>query len=200
MAAGVYDDNAAATSAPDAAWTPKNGTQPPRACPGDAATVARATRAISVSYDRGVALYFSFGSNMSSARLRARVGGIEVVGRAQLPGHRHAFDKLGADGTGKGNVSASQDPSAVEVWGALYELETPQLARLDQFEGGYDRTWVEVHVDGARLRALTYVAHQSHQGLLPSPGYLEHYLRGMQEHGIPDAYVRFIRQLAARPS
>ena len=46
-------------------------------------------------------LYFAYGSNLSSARMAARVPSARVVARAQLPGHALRFHKVGRDGSAK---------------------------------------------------------------------------------------------------
>lgn len=134
-------------------------------------------------------LYFAFGSNMSSPRLQDRVGRVEVLGRALLEQHVHAFDKLGRDGTGKGNIIRS---AGVGVWGAVYRLSGSQLAILDGFEGGYERARIGVWQGSDRRTAETYVARQRHPGLRPADDYVRHYLDGVEEHGIPEDYLRAI--------
>lgn len=49
----------------------------------------------------GNILYFAYGSNMSSARLRARVPSCRPIGIAFLPGHELRFHKRSKDGSGK---------------------------------------------------------------------------------------------------
>jgi len=87
-------------------------------------------------------LYFAYGSNLSSARLRARLEEVEVVGPAVLAEHRLALDKRGHDGSAKANVV--RHPGE-RVWGVVYELATAHVEVLDRFEGGYERVGVEVH-------------------------------------------------------
>lgn len=78
--------------------------------------------------------YFAYGSNMSRARLEARLGRVADLGRAQCHERRHRFSKLGRDGTGKGNIEAVAD---ARVWGVLYQLDGGQLDRLIEIESGY---------------------------------------------------------------
>ena len=47
------------------------------------------------------ALYFAYGSNLSSPRLRARVPSARPEGVARLEGQRLALDKPGRDGTAR---------------------------------------------------------------------------------------------------
>lgn len=133
-------------------------------------------------------LYFAYGSNMSRARLEARVGWVRDFGRAQLHGYRHRFSKLGQDGTGKGNIEAE---GGAWVWGVLYELSAEQFETLRGFEGGYRSIQLTARspVDATPRRALSFVAERIVAELSPTPAYLEHYRVGMREHGVPADYV-----------
>lgn len=135
--------------------------------------------------------YFAYGSNMSSLRLRRRVGPLIDHGWAMLHDFAHLFDKRGADGTAKGNVV--RRPGSV-VHGVLYELEPSQLEKLDRYEGGYARIEIEVNLHAGRIFALTYTAHaaQRAEGLEPARSYLDHYLRGAEEHRLPGEYLERI--------
>jgi gamma-glutamylcyclotransferase len=135
-----------------------------------------------------VRLYFAYGSNMCSRRLRERVGEAESRGRAVLDGFRHRFDKRGTDGTGKGNLVPG--PRA-RVYGVAYALAPGQLDRLDEFERGYRRLEVTIAVGGDERAAVTYVALEEMrmEGLAVAHEYIEHYLRGAREHALPEGYV-----------
>ncbi|RMD60293.1 MAG: gamma-glutamylcyclotransferase, partial [Planctomycetota bacterium] len=61
-------------------------------------------------------LYFAYGSNMSTPRLRRRVSRAVPVATARLPGCRLAFHKLGADGSGKCDACPAGRAEEV-VWG-----------------------------------------------------------------------------------
>ncbi|HLT36829.1 MAG TPA: gamma-glutamylcyclotransferase family protein [Enhygromyxa sp.] len=125
--------------------------------------------------------YFAYGSNMSRARLETRVGPVVDLGRARCPGRRHAFSKLGRDGTGKGNIEVVRGEL---VWGVVYELESPQLERLIELEFGYRLIELELETT-----VLSFEALEPCPGLAPSREYLEHYVAGIREHQIPDAYL-----------
>lgn len=134
--------------------------------------------------------YFAYGSNMSRARIEARLGSVRRLGRAELGDHDHAFDKLGRDGTGKGNVRRRPGH---RVFGVVYELSLAQADALHHFEGGYEKIAIEVHLaDGTRAGAFTYQAIEPMSGLRPTAEYFSHYTVGMRENELPDAYVRAI--------
>ena len=134
--------------------------------------------------------YFAYGSNMNLGRLTARVGKVEVVGTATLTGYRHLFNKLGSDGTAKGNVEV--EPSGM-VWGVLYSVSYRQLEVLDAHEGGYNRLDIRVALScGARFAAMTYRSRKTDPRLRPTPEYLQHYLVGAAQHELPEDYMRAI--------
>jgi hypothetical protein len=134
--------------------------------------------------------YFAFGSNMSRRRLEERVGVVNLVGRASLPGYEHRFDKFGFDGTAKGNIAAQRGET---VHGVLYRLTTRQLSVLTGYEGGYRGLDVEVSLlGGGVFVAHTFVALKPGCDVEPSEEYLVHYARGMAEHGLPRTYANRI--------
>lgn len=137
-------------------------------------------------------LYFAYGSNMSSARLRARIGGARALGVARLDDFDLVFDKPGQDGTAKANLRPR--PTAA-THGVLWELEPQALDVLDTYEPGYTR---HRHLVGAatgrvgamgesQLEAWIYLHPGSQRGLAPSPEYLGHLIEGAREHGLPAA-------------
>jgi len=140
-------------------------------------------------------LYFAYGSNMARARLEKRVGRVEDFGWASLHGWRHGFEKRGSDGSGKGTIAP--DPADV-VHGVLYALSDPQLTILHGIEVGYRTLELDVLVRSSdvRLRAVTYRAMASVGALRPSRDYVDHYVTGVREHGLPPDYLQLILALA----
>jgi len=132
-------------------------------------------------------LYFAYGSNLSSTRLRERLGAVDIVGVALLPDYRHCFDKHGADGTAKGNVVAAV---GARVLGVVYEVDLDQLSRLAVIEGGYRQMDVRVSVSDAAVVAVSFEALVRVHDLEPTADYLEHYRRGFVEHDFPEDYRR----------
>lgn len=138
--------------------------------------------------------YFAYGSNMLRARLQARIGRVEDFGWSTLHHHRHGFEKRGADGTGKGTIAPH--PS-LRVHGVLYAITDGQLAELHRFEGGYRMIEIDVvqQSSAAELRAVSYTAIRLVGPLTPTEEYLDYYERGMREHGLPEAYIRWVLDL-----
>jgi hypothetical protein len=126
--------------------------------------------------------YFAYGSNMSRSRIEARLGSVVDLGPARCSNRLHRFSKLGLDGTGKGNIEAFVGGL---VWGVVYELDVVQLERLVEFESGYRTIELELELGVA----ISFEAEQPKLGLTPSREYVEHYVAGIREHGIPEDYL-----------
>lgn len=146
-------------------------------------------------------LYFAYGSNMSTARLRARVPSAEVRGRARLPGHALRFHKASeADGSAKCDACATGVP-ADAVLGVVFRIDPAERRHLDRAEGlgvGYAVKEVEVHLAaGGNVAAFTYYAVAIDPTLRPFHWYKEHVLRGAAEHALPGPYRAAIEAVAS---
>lgn len=142
-------------------------------------------------------LYFAYGSNLSSARLRARIEDVQPVGPALLADHRLALNKRGHDGSAKANLVVHPGES---VWGVLYRLPRRHLEALDRFEGGYAREAVRVQPrEGGFLEAVTYRSQRLVEGWLPFDWYRAHLVEGAREHGLPAAWIARLEALPFQP-
>lgn len=144
-------------------------------------------------------LYFGYGSNMPKARIEARLGHVERLGAAWLPGWRLAFHKRGADGSGKCDAVPTHHPGD-RLWGALDRLTEDQMEGLDRIEQGYDRRTVEVRFEEGSRTAGLYVAREDRidPELRPWRWYKELVLAGAREIGLPADYTASIREVASR--
>lgn len=136
-------------------------------------------------------LNFAYGSNMSAARLRARVPSARVIGRGLLHGHRLVWHKISKDGSGKCDVVASDAPGAV-VHGVVYRIDQVEKATLDRAEGlgrGYAERQVTVQVGDERIVATMYYATHTDPSLRPYSWYHAHVLTGAYEHELPSEYI-----------
>lgn len=140
-------------------------------------------------------LYFAFGSNMLTSRLKRRCPSARVVTRAFAPGHRVAFAKLSEDTSGKATLVSCDGPPFAA--GLVYELSANDLAELDRFEGpGYRREDdfpVTCLDSGRTVRAFTYLAKEAASGLRPYDWYLAMVLAGLAENGIGHEYAGQLR-------
>jgi uncharacterized protein (TIGR00369 family) len=139
-----------------------------------------------------VALYFAYGSNMASARLRERAPAARALGATLLPGYAWRCNKRSADGTGRANLVPER---GAETWGVLYEIHERDWEALDRAEGGYARIAVEVIRDGVRGSAQTYVSDRIADAWSPAPWYLGLVIAGAREHALPPAWIAAIEAL-----
>jgi hypothetical protein len=146
-------------------------------------------------------LYFAYGSNLYSPRLRFRVPTCRVAATASLSDHRLIFHKQSIDGSAKCDAIAD---TGQETLGVIYEIDGAELLSLRSAEGvgnGYGESTVKVRDrQGEEVPCLIYLAASSHINatLLPYTWYHDFVLRGCREHGFPDAYVsRFVLAVRA---
>ncbi|NND65969.1 MAG: gamma-glutamylcyclotransferase [Halioglobus sp.] len=136
--------------------------------------------------------YFSYGSNLSLARMSARVPSASVDFVACVKGHSMKYRKIGRDGSAKCDLVESLGDGG-EVWGVIYHIDPAEKPGLDRAEGlgsGYEMKELAVPgPDGTTVSAFTYYATHFSEGLKPYPWYVEHVLRGAAEHGLPNDYI-----------
>jgi gamma-glutamylcyclotransferase (GGCT)/AIG2-like uncharacterized protein YtfP len=146
-------------------------------------------------------IYFAYGSNMSSKRLRAagRVPAAKALGSAVLRDYALRWHKVSKDGSGKCDVVAA--PGEV-VHGVLFRIPAQELGRLDGVEGcgyGYERCDLMVEHRGQSVRAFAYQATNTDPTLQPFDCYKAHVLRGAIEFGLPTEYQRMIEEVESNP-
>ncbi|TMP12122.1 gamma-glutamylcyclotransferase [Pseudoalteromonas sp. S3178] len=132
---------------------------------------------------------FSFGSNMSSNRLLARLPQAKRVGTAVLKGYELTFNMLFKDGSGKCSIQKNDDKNAL-VYGVVYEVNEAEKAVLDTIEGpGYDCVAIKpTLLDGEQIEAHCYIANTHDNDVLPYDWYIQHVHRGALEAGVPKEY------------
>lgn len=141
-------------------------------------------------------LYFSYGSNMSSARLLARVPSARLITTATLIEHELRFHKRSVDGSGKCDAFQTGD-SNHQVIGAVFEIDAREKPDLDRHEGvgyGYEEKEVTlIHSSGREIMAYSYYATHIDEGLKPYHWYKHHVLTGARENRLPTSYInRFL--------
>jgi hypothetical protein len=138
-------------------------------------------------------VYFAYGSNMSTARLRERMPSCKPLGIGTLPGYVLRFHKRSKDRSGKCNAFASGKESS--VIGVLFGFDPAERAKLDAAEGvgsGYEHAIVTVINDkGRRRKVLTYLATPEYidDSLKPYSWYKDFVLAGGKEHGLPQDHI-----------
>ena len=144
--------------------------------------------------------YLAYGSNLHPGRLGARVAIETLLGTVPLPGWRLAFDKRGADGSGKCDLKYTGDAGDC-AWGAIYALDAAAKATLDAIEGlgkGYGEREIVVPAFDA---VVLYVALPAalDATLVPFDWYHELVLAGARHHAFPASYLASIAAVATRP-
>jgi gamma-glutamylcyclotransferase len=141
-------------------------------------------------------LYFAYGSNMPTKRLRSRIASAKPLGIGQIYGKRMVCNKKGKDGSGKANLTDSPGDT---TWGVLYEVTAFDLKELDRMEVGYDRVPVEISTsEGVAMKAETYISTVLTDDPVAYDWYKELMLSGAKEHGLPKGYINYLEQLPAR--
>lgn len=149
----------------------------------------------------GTFLYFAYGSNMFTRRLRARAPSALVVGAGFVEGHHIWFDKVGADGSGKCDIRASSNP-ADRVHGVLFSIDVRDRSRLEQAEGlggGYRNHETQVTNKAGVSTAVLYLAVDTNPQLQPYDWYKEIVIAGAVEHALPADYVESLRAVGSYP-
>lgn len=144
-------------------------------------------------------VYFAYGSNMLTTRMRERCPSAIPMGRA-APGYGLTFDKVGRDGSGKATIGLASSDERVE--GVLFNIREADLPALDKAEGGYvrhDRFPVLPEGSSAPLAAVTYIAppQNCRDGLCPFDWYLELIRAGLRENGFPEEYANRLSRIRA---
>ncbi len=146
-------------------------------------------------------LYFAYGSNLCSDRLRERAPTAVFVGTGFLPGHDLRFHKKGRDGTGKADAYPAGIPTD-RVWGALAEIAPGDWDGLDHFEPGYSRVGVGIRATGGGVRqATTYLASVDaiDGDVAPAAWYLDLVIRGARARGLPLDYIDALSMVETIP-
>ena len=146
--------------------------------------------------------YFAYGSNLSTARFKARLPRAQFISTATLTGHRLCFHKVSEDGSGKCDIVASNDSGDL-VHGVVYEIDQTERLILDEIEGagtGYDPIEISVTNAGGQITdAFSYQASITDSAKLPYSWYHAFVLAGAKEHGFPEDYVASIEAIETIP-
>lgn len=140
-------------------------------------------------------LYFAYGSNMSTRRLRKRTPSAKPLGIGQILEHQLIFHKIGRDGSAKCDIHQTGRASDM-VWGVLFAISTDERHRLDRAEGlgyGYEYKTVRVKSNESVIEAGAYYATHIDTSLRPFDWYLNFVLQGAKEHGLPNSYLNSLK-------
>ena len=146
-------------------------------------------------------LYFAYGSNMLTERLRARCPSARGICLAMADGYQLAFSKIGRDGSGKATLIATGRTDDT-VHGVIFEIQQTERASLDRAEGGYHRddmfASVRFHCR-TPLVSATYMAppRLCQDNLQPFDWYRDLVVAGAREHGLPTPYMDRVLDVGA---
>ena len=136
---------------------------------------------------------FAYGSNLRTARLKARVPSAEPIAVGHVKQRQLVFHKRSEDGSAKADARWT----GVEhhrVWGVVFRIAAAEKPILDEYEFlgiGYDETEVNVIHETGVLNAWLYQARDEaiDESLLPYDWYHEFVVQGAREHRLPDDYI-----------
>ena len=146
-------------------------------------------------------IYFAYGSNMFSRWLRTRTPSATEIGIAYVGSRRLTFDKVSCDGSGKCDMESTPRETDC-VYGVLYEIARGEKAELDKAEGrgkGYEEKSVKVTTPAGHVDATAYIATKKEPALRPYHWYKALVVAGAAEHGLPAAYVEWLRTVEPKP-
>ena len=145
-------------------------------------------------------IYFAYGSNMLTRRLRERTPSARVVGVATLAGHELRWHKVSKDGSAKCDIVRAETPRSC-VTGVVFEIAVADKAALDLAEGlgkGCKDYAVEVHCAHDTMKAQTYCATNIDPLARPYAWYKALVVAGAKEHGLPAAHVAALEAVATK--
>jgi len=145
-------------------------------------------------------LAFAYGSNMLLSRIKGRCPSAAALGVAELRGYELRWHKRSQDGSGKCDVIAVDEESAV-VFGVLYRIAVDEKPALDEAEGlgnGYEEQSVTVMCNGKPLAASAYCATAVDVSLSPYTWYKALVVAGAVENALPTSYVKGLESTEAK--
>lgn len=142
---------------------------------------------------------FAYGSNMPTARIRARCPSAKALGVAELHAYEIRWHKASKDKSGKADIVES-DVDDASVFGVLYEISPEEKPALDAAEGlsnGYEEVRIVVVHNGDEATVTAYQATKTDPNLKPYTWYKALAAFGAKEHGLPAAYIAQIEAVPA---
>jgi gamma-glutamylcyclotransferase len=146
-------------------------------------------------------LYFAYGSNMLTRRLKGRTPSADAVSTGFVEGHSLIFDKVSSDCSGKADIEVSGSP-ADRVYGVLFSIATEEESSLDRAEGlgkGYRKDEVQVVTPNGVAVAIAYIATEKDPAYQPYHWYKALVIAGAVEHNLPDSYIEWLRTVDSKP-
>jgi gamma-glutamylcyclotransferase (GGCT)/AIG2-like uncharacterized protein YtfP len=124
--------------------------------------------------------------------MRERCPGSRVLFRARLHAHRLDFTYYSGSRWKGGTADIVPDDAAI-VWGVVYAMGDGDFAKLDRWEGGYERVLLRVEDDEGRAHEVTSYSVRDKGSFAPHEIYLGKILRAAERLGFPGEYVEGLR-------
>lgn len=137
-------------------------------------------------------LYFAYGSNLDERQMLERCPDSRRAFRARLRGHRLDFSHFSASRWQGGTADIVPDNAEI-VWGLVYEMGDGDFAKLDRWEGGYERVTLCVEDDAGIQHEVTSYAVREKGSFRPHEVYLGKILSAAERLGFPSEYVAELR-------
>jgi cation transport regulator ChaC len=146
-------------------------------------------------------LYFAYGANMFSRRLKETIAPSAVaVDIGFVQGRRFSFGKVSRDGSGKCDIEATNNAKD-RAYGVLYRINTKEKSDLAKAEGvgiGYSEANIQIVTAAGTQSAVAYVASYKEPVLRPYQWYKAMVIAGATEHGLPAEYIEWLRTFEAQ--
>jgi len=143
---------------------------------------------------------FSYGSNMSSKRLLARIDSAIFLGIGYIMEHELRFHKISKDGSGKADTYFTGNKKDI-IWGVISEIAKKDKKILDKYEGlgfGYAEKEVNVILPiGESVKSILYYAIRIDEKneILPYKWYVDYLIAGAIEFEFPKSYIKDLKQI-----
>jgi gamma-glutamylcyclotransferase (GGCT)/AIG2-like uncharacterized protein YtfP len=139
---------------------------------------------------KGTVFYLAYGSNLSTSRMKKRIGSWKQIVKGYLPDYRLVFNKRPGSGDPFAFANITAGIKGKDCPCVAYEIERELLSKLDKCEGTpihYIRTVLPmISNDGQEIQGNIYVANpdQLVHNRQASDKYRRYLLRGYEEHGL----------------
>ncbi|MCU7859105.1 MAG: gamma-glutamylcyclotransferase [Candidatus Thiodiazotropha sp. (ex Lucinoma kastoroae)] len=144
--------------------------------------------------------YFSYGSNMLTARLLERTPSAVVVKTGHIKHRRLTFNKVSVDGSGKCDIEQT-DKETDLIYGVIFKISISEKQALGKAEGvgkGYEEHTLDVETPEGAEQAITYIATRKEHLLRPYHWYKALVVCGAIEHKLPTNYIEWIRTICSK--
>lgn len=140
--------------------------------------------------------YFCYGSNMSLAQIKERVGDVELIGIGVLQGFDIGFPRKGTYRDGA--VASIISKPGQSVHGVIYSLSADQVKRMDEIEdtAAYERQAVTVlDENGKPWDCAAHVAFPEADPPAPDKAYVELIVKSATDLGLPVPYLDRLKEI-----